>query len=306
MDVTAIRSTLRRSAFIDNDFLAQRGEESVDAIDPATGERIVAVATAGQVEVDEAVRAAERAMHGGWSDMLPRDRERVLRRLAEGLSDRRDEFAKLESLDTGKPLALAERDVDLSVEYLDYFSGWPSKSEGRVINPGGGGFLTYVRPEPVGVVGAIVPWNSPLRVAIWKLAPALAAGCTVILKPAEEAPLSCILFGELVAAAGLPPGVVGIVPGPGEVTGAALASHPHVDKISFTGSREVGGLILRASADTNLKRVDLELGGKNANIIFADADLTAAIPAAVRGAFFNSGQVCTAGDSWSRRVLRIK
>src|SRR5271170_5245317 len=220
-------------------------------------------------------------------------------RLADLIEKHLEEFAQIESLDNGKPLGIARvADVPLTVEHFRYYAGWATKIEGNTIpltlSPRNK-FLAYTVREPVGVVGQIIPWNFPLLMAAWKLGPALAAGCTTVLKPAEQTPLTALCLGELIQEAGFPDGVVNIVPGFGETAGAALAAHPDVDKIAFTGSTEVGKLIARAATE-NLKKVSLELGGKSPNVVFADADLSAAIPGSASAIFFNQGQICTAGS----------
>jgi aldehyde dehydrogenase (NAD+) len=227
--------------------------------------------------------------------MRAADRGLILNRLAQLLEDHAEELVTLESLDTGKPLAAVRRqDLPAAIDTLRYYAGWADKINGQVI-PARHDALTYTIREPIGVVGAIVPWNFPLMIGMWKIAPALACGCTVVLKPAEITPLSALRIGELALEAGLPPGTLNIVPGLGKIAGRALVDHPDVDKITFTGSPAVGREIL-AGAAGNLKRVTLELGGKSANVIFADADLDAATKAAASGIFFNSGQVCSAGS----------
>src|SRR6202043_777441 len=236
---------------------------------------------------------------GPWSKITPSERGRLIWKIGDLIEKHLEEFAQLESLDNGKPLKVARvADVPLAADLFRYMAGWATKIEGNTIPISAGGgktqYLAYTIREPIGVVGQIIPWNFPLLMAAWKLGPALATGCTVILKPAEQTPLSALLLGELIAEAGIPDGVVNIVPGFGETAGAALAAHPDVDKVAFTGSTEVGKLILQAAAG-NLKKVTLELGGKSPNIVFDDAD-----PAAVEGAanaiFFNHGQCCVAGS----------
>ena len=281
------------------------GGEWVDSIsgktfatyNPADGEVLAQVAEGDQQDIDRAVRAARRAFESGpWPSMTPSRRGRLISKLADLLEEHLEEFAQLESLDNGKPLSVARAvDVPLSVDHLRYMSGWASKIEGSTIPISVEGHVAWTVREPVGVVGQIVPWNFPLLMAVWKLGPALAAGCTIVLKPAEQTPLSALRLGELILEAGFPAGVVNIVPGFGETAGAALAVHPDVDKIAFTGSTEVGKIILKAAAG-NLKKVSLELGGKSPNIIFADTDVSAAIKGAAAAIFFNHGQCCTAGS----------
>jgi phenylacetaldehyde dehydrogenase len=267
---------------------------------PATGEVLANVAAGDKEDINRAVKAARAAFETGpWSKISPSERGRLLWKLADLLEKHTEEFAQLESLDNGKPLKIARvADVPLAVDHFRYYAGWATKIEGNTISLGlakQGKFHAYTVREPVGVAGQIIPWNFPLLMAAWKLAPALSVGCTVILKPAEQTPLTAIRLGELIMEAGFPEGVVNIVPGFGETAGAALSAHPDVDKIAFTGSTEVGKLILQA-ATGNLKKVSLELGGKSPNIILDDADIDAAIPGAASAIFFNQGQTCCAGS----------
>ena len=269
---------------------------------PATGEVLAHVAEGNHEDIDRAVKAARNAFETGrWSQLTPSERGRVIWKLADLLEENLEEFAELESLDNGKPLKIARAaDVPLAVDLLRYMAGWATKIEGNTIPISvpyapGAKFLAYTLREPVGVVGQIIPWNFPLLMAAWKLGPALATGNTVVLKPAEQTPLTALRLGELIQEAGIPDGVVNIVPGYGETAGAALAAHPGVDKVAFTGSTEVGKLILQAAAG-NLKKVSLELGGKSPNVVFADVDLDAAIAGAASAIFFNHGQCCCAGS----------
>ena len=269
-----------------------------ETINPATGEVIARVAEGEKPDIDKAVKAARAAFDkGDWTrKMSARDRGRCLNRLADLVEKNKDELAALESLDNGKPINDAKAaDLPLTIDCYRYYAGWADKIEGKTI-PINGPYFCYTRHEPVGVVGQIIPWNFPLLMQSWKWGPALAAGCTVILKPAEQTPLSALRVGELAMEAGFPEGVINIVPGFGETAGAALAEHYDVDKIAFTGSTEVGKLVMQAAARTNLKRVTLELGGKSPNIVFADADLDAAVEGAHFGLFFNQGQCCCAGS----------
>jgi aldehyde dehydrogenase (NAD+) len=265
-------------------------------LNPATGEVIARVAEAGAADVDRAVAAARATLGDGpWGHFSGADRGRVLYRMATILRERSDSVAVLESTDAGKPLSATRRqDLAAAIDCLEYYAGWADKITGEVI-PTRSDALTYVRRDPVGVVAAIVPWNFPLMNAVWKVAPALACGCAVVLKPAELTPLSALLLGEIALDAGLPPGVLNVLPGFGNGAGQALIDHPGVDKISFTGSPAVGRHIMRAAAGS-LKRVGLELGGKSANVVFADANLELAVKAASSGIFFNAGQVCSAGS----------
>src|SRR6202035_1191857 len=269
---------------------------------PATGEILAQVAEGDRDDIKEAVKAARKAFdHGPWRRLTASERGRLIWKLADLLEQHTEEFAYIESLDNGKTLTIARAaDVPLAVDLFRYMAGWTTKIEGNTIpisvpyTPGAK-YLAYTLREPVGVAGQVIPWNFPLLMAAWKLGPALAAGCTVVLKPAEQTPLSALRLGELLQEAGFPDGVVNIVPGYGETAGAALAAHPNVDKIAFTGSTEVGKLILQAAAG-NLKKVSLELGGKSPNVILDDADLEAAIPGAASAIFFNHGQCCCAGS----------
>lgn len=270
--------------------------------DPATGEVMAQVAEGGWEDINRAVSAARAAFDTGpWRKMTASERGRLVWKIGDLLEQNLEEFAQLESLDNGKPLAVARAvDLPLAIDLFRYMAGWATKIEGNTIpvtvpyTPNAR-YFAYTLREPIGVVGQIIPWNFPLLMAAWKLGPALAAGCTVVLKPAEQTPLSALRLGELIMEAGFPPGVVNIVPGYGETAGAPLAAHPDVDKVAFTGSTEVGKLILNA-AGGNLKKVSLELGGKSPNIVLNDADLDIAIPGAASGIFFNHGQCCAAGS----------
>ena len=280
---------------IDGRHVAAAAGRSFETIDPATEQPIAAVAEADAADVDAAVASARRALAGPWGHMRAADRGRVLHRLANLIELHADELAALESRDAGKPIsAVLRQDLPAAIDTLRYYAGWADKINGQVI-PARPDALTYTVREPVGVVGAIVPWNFPLMIGMWKVAPALACGCAVVLKPAEITPLSALRVGDLALEAGLPPGVLNVVPGFGKSAGRALVDHPDVDKVTFTGSPAVGREVL-AGAAGNLKRVTLELGGKSANVIFADADLDAAVKAASAGIFFNTGQVCSAGS----------
>ncbi|HEY4000351.1 MAG TPA: aldehyde dehydrogenase family protein, partial [Candidatus Xenobia bacterium] len=283
---------------IDGQWVEAASGKTFETYNPATGQVLADVAEADKADVDRAVAAARKAFRSkAWHDMTPSMRGRLLWKLADLLEARTDEFARLESLDNGKPFKIARvADVPLAVDMFRYMAGWVTKIEGNTLPLSlPGKFLAYTLKEPVGVVAQIIPWNFPLLMAAWKLAPALAAGCTVVLKPAEQTPLSAIRLGELIVEAGFPPGVVNILPGYGETAGAALAAHPDVDKVAFTGSTEVGKMIVKA-ATGNLKKVTLELGGKSPNVVLADADLATAIPGAASAIFFNQGQTCCAGS----------
>jgi phenylacetaldehyde dehydrogenase len=270
--------------------------------DPSTGNVIAHTAEADAVDVDRAVQAARLAFEEGpWPAMTPAERGKLIWRIGDLILAHLDELAELEALDNGKPITVARAaDVPLAADMFQYMAGWATKIEGKtiplsVLYTPGARYHAYTRPEPIGVVGQIIPWNFPLLMAAWKLAPALAVGCTVVLKVAEETPLSALRLGEILQEAGLPDGVVNIITGFGETAGAALAAHPDVDKVAFTGSTEVGRLIVRAAAN-DLKKVSLELGGKSPNIVLKDADLDVAIPGAAEAIFFNHGQCCCAGS----------
>ena len=264
-------------------------------IDPATGETIAQVAHAGAEDVDRAVKAAATALEGPWSKLPAAGRSLLMNRLADLIEANADELAQIEALDNGKPVTIAGKvDVPGAVDHLRYYAGWPTKIEGETIPVSWPRMFVYTRKEPVGVCAQIIPWNFPLLMSAWKIAPALAAGCTVLLKPAEQTPLSAIRLGQLVQEAGFPEGVVNILTGDGE-TGAAMVDHPGVHKIAFTGSTAVGREI-GAKAGRSLKRVTLELGGKSPNIILPDADLDAAVKGSFQGIYFNTGQACNAGS----------
>jgi acyl-CoA reductase-like NAD-dependent aldehyde dehydrogenase len=269
---------------------------SFETLDPATGRTIAEVPHAGEEDVDRAVRAAREAFDDGrWSRVAAAQRTRAMLALADAVESHADELAELETLDNGKPLKLAKRvDVPLTVEHLRYFAGWPTKIVGETLPVAQPNMHCYTRREPVGVCAQIIPWNFPLLMSAWKVAPALAAGCTTVLKPAEQTPLTALRLGELALEAGLPEGVLNVVTGDGE-TGAALVDHPDVDKIAFTGSTEVGREI-GAKAGRALKRVTLELGGKSPNIILPDADLEIATKGAYQAIYYNAGQNCNAGS----------
>ena len=267
-----------------------------ETLDPATARPITTVAQAGPEDVDRAVQAARRALENGpWRSLSAADRGRAISRLAGLIEDSADELAELEALDNGKPVKLAKLvDVASSVAHFHHFAGWPERTFGETIPVRQPDMLCYTRKEPVGVCGQIIPWNFPLLMAAWKLGPALAAGCTVVLKPAEQTPLSALRLGELALEAGMPPGVLNVITGDGE-TGAALVDHPGVDKIAFTGSTAVGRDI-GSKTGRALKRVTLELGGKSPNIILPDADLDAAVKGSFQAIYYNTGQACNAGS----------
>ncbi len=266
-----------------------------ETIDPSTGEGICEVAQSGSEDVERAVIAARSALEGSWSKMPAAGRGLVLYKLADLIEANAAELAELEALDNGKPVTMASAvDLPLAVAHLRYYAGWPTKIEGETIPVSWPQMFCYTRKEPVGVCGQIIPWNFPLLMATWKIAPALAAGCTVVLKPAEQTPLTALRLGQLIQEAGIPDGVVNILTGDGS-TGAAIVEHPGVDKVAFTGSTEVGRQI-GETAGRMLKRVTLELGGKSPNIILPDADIEAAIKGSFQGIYFNTGQACNAGS----------
>jgi phenylacetaldehyde dehydrogenase len=300
----AVKSMLTKThkLLINNQWVESASGETFEVYDPSTGDVMANAAAGNEQDVNKAVKAARKAFESGpWPEMTPSERGKILWRLADLLEENLEEFATLESLDNGKPLTIARAaDVPLAVDLLRYMAGWATKIEGKTIpisvpyTPGAK-YLAYTLREPVGVVAQIIPWNFPLLMAAWKLGPALAAGNTVILKPAEQTPMSALRLGDLVLEAGFPEGVVNIITGYGEDTGAPLAAHPDVDKVAFTGSTEVGKMIVKAAAG-NLKKVTLELGGKSPNVVFKDADLETAIPNAASAIFFNHGQCCCAGS----------
>jgi betaine-aldehyde dehydrogenase len=281
--------------FIDGKWVDAESGKTFETPNPATGATLAEVAEGDKADIDKAVAAARRAFEGKWSKVSARDRGRMLYKLAQLIEAKSGELAALETADNGKPIKETSYvDLPQVVENFEYFAGWATKIEGETI-PVPGEMFNYTLREPVGVCGQIIPWNFPLLMAAWKLAPALAAGNTVVLKPAEQTPVGAMELASLIQEAGFPDGVVNVVPGYGETAGAALASHPDIDKVAFTGSTEVGKLIAKAAAD-NLTKVSLELGGKAPNIIFADADMEQAVNGAMMGIFFNQGQVCCAGS----------
>src|SRR6202167_3412271 len=291
-----------RKMLIDGKWVNAASNKTFPTYNPATGEILAQVAEGDRQDIDAAVRAARKAFDSGpWSRLTAAGRGKLVWKLADLLEEHLEEFATLETLDNGKPLTVSRAaDVPLAVDMFRYMAGWATKLEGTTIplsvpyTPGAN-YHAYTLREPVGVIGQIIPWNFPLLMAAWKLAPALASGCTVVLKPAEQTPLSALRLGELIMEAGFPNGVVNVVPGYGETAGAALAAHDQVYKIAFTGSTEVGKLIVHA-ATGNLKKVSLELGGKSPNVVFKDADLDTAIAGAASAIFFNHGQCCCAGS----------
>ena len=285
---------LRTQMVIDGEFVQSADGDRFDTVNPATGEVLAVVPLGGSQDIDRAVAAARRALDGPWRDARPRDRQRIINRLAELVAENAEELVELDVLDAGGTVTRVRRRADDAVGLLDWYAAQARGIRGETIeNSRPQPFFSYTRKEPVGVVGSITPWNAPLTIALWKLGPVLAAGCTMVHKPAEQSPLSAIRLAELCLEAGVPPGVVNVVTGGGEA-GARLAAHLDVDKVSFTGSVETGQAIIRASAG-NIKRLTMELGGKSPNVIFADADLDVALPAAANAVFGGSGQVCAAG-----------
>jgi phenylacetaldehyde dehydrogenase len=289
-----------RQLFINGQWVDAASGKTFETPNPATGETLAHVAEGDAEDINRAVSAARAAFDGPWSRMTPSERGRVIWRIGDLLLEHIEEFAQLESLDNGKPYAVAKgADVPLAADLFHYMAGWATKIEGNTINISvpympGANFHSYTLREPVGVIGQIIPWNFPLLMAAWKLGPALTTGNTVVLKPAEQTPLSALLLAQIIAEAGVPDGVVNVVPGFGETAGAALANHDDVDKVAFTGSTEVGKLIVQAAAG-NLKKLTLELGGKSPNIVFDDAS-DDAIAGAANAIFFNHGQCCVAGS----------
>src|SRR5258707_7196846 len=281
--------------FIDGQFVDAESGKTFKTPNPATGETFAEVAEADKADIDKAVAAARKAFEGKWSKLSARDRGRLLYKLSQLIEEHTPELAALETSDNGKPIKESLYvDLPQVVENFEYFAGWATKIEGETI-PVPGKMFNYTLREPIGVCGQIIPWNFPLLMAAWNLAPALAAGNTVVLKPAEQTPVGAMELARLIQEAGFPEGVVNIVPGYGESAGAALAAHPGIDKVAFTGSTEVGKLIAKSAAE-NLTKVSLELGGKAPNIVFADSDLDQAVAGAMMGIFYNQGQVCCAGS----------
>lgn len=288
----------KRPMLIGGEWVEAKSGETFDVFNPATGGVIARVAAGGKADVDAAVVAARRAFESpDWARITPSARGRILWAIADLIEANVEELAELETLDNGKPFTISKIvDVMSSAETFRYYAGYCTKIEGKTTTPSNPfqEFHAYVRREPVGVCGQIVPWNFPLLMASWKVAPALATGCTTILKPAEQTPLTALRLGELCMEAGVPPGVINVVTGLGETAGAAISSHPDIDKVAFTGSTEVGRLIAASAAQSNLKNVTLELGGKSPTIVFSDADMAKTVPGLAQAAFFNSGQVCIA------------
>ncbi len=291
-----VGTTYQTKMLIDGKWRDSQSGKTFDTINPATEEVITQVAEGDAADIDLAVKAARKAFDSGpWRTMDARDRGRLLNKLADVIESHTDELAELETLDNGKPIGESKSaDLPLVIDCFRYYAGWADKIHGQTI-PVRGRYFCYTKREPVGVVGQIIPWNFPMLMVAWKWGPALAAGCTVVLKPAEQTPLTALRLGQLALEAGFPAGVINIVPGYGETAGDALVKHRGVDKIAFTGLTEIGRIIMQNAAGT-LKRVTLELGGKSPNIVFADADLDAAVNGAMLGLFLNQGQCCCAGS----------
>jgi aldehyde dehydrogenase (NAD+) len=281
--------------FINNEWRPSSSGKTMPVVNPATEEVIAEVPSADRGDVDLAVAAARAALAGPWSKLSARERGRLVRRLGERLMERADDVARLETLHNGKPISESRQiEIPAAAECFEYYGGWSDKVMGETI-PVKGNHLTYTLREPVGVVAAIVPWNFPLLLAAWKIAPALACGNVVIVKPASQTPLTALALGELAMEVGFPPGVLNVVTGAGSIVGQALVEHPGIDKIAFTGDTSTGRSIMRGAADT-LKKITLELGGKSPNIVLADADIDAAIRGATIGIFYGKGEVCAAGS----------
>lgn len=281
--------------FIDGKWVEAASGKTFETHNPSTGELLASVAEGDSEDIDRAVDAARRAFNGPWRKFKPYERQALLLKLADLVEEHFDELAALDTLDMGAPISRTRGSRLRALGMLRYYAGQATSIQGETIeNSLPGEYISYTLKEPIGVVGAIIPWNGPLTATIWKIGPALATGCTVVLKPAEEAPLTPLRMAELCQEAGVPPGVVNVVTGYGETAGAALSAHPNVDKVAFTGSHITGQKIIQASAG-NLKRVSLELGGKSPDVVFADADLDVAVPGASMAVFANSGQICSAG-----------
>jgi aldehyde dehydrogenase (NAD+) len=286
---------MQTKLLIGNEWREAVSGQTMEVVNPATEEVIATVPSAGADDLDAAVQAARAALGGPWSALSARERGRLVRRLGERLLARADEIARLETLHNGKPISESRQiEIPAAAECFEYYGGWSDKIMGETI-PVKGNYLTYTLREPIGVVAAIVPWNFPLLLAAWKVAPALACGNTVILKPASQTPLTAIALGEIAIEAGLPPGVLNVLTGPGATLGQAIVEHPGIDKIAFTGDTATGKGIMRGAAGT-LKKITLELGGKSPNIVLADADIDAAVRGATVGIFYGKGEVCAAGS----------
>src|ERR1700704_3588548 len=288
-------SVIRRQLFINGQWRDAASGQTLEVVNPATEEVIATVASADRADVAAAVASARAAFDGAWGKLSARDRGRLIWKIGERLLERADEIARLETLHNGKPIFESRQiEIPAAADCFQYFAGWADKIHGETI-PVKGNFLTYTLREPVGVVAAIVPWNFPLLLTSWKVAPALACGNTVIVKPASQTPLTALALAEVAQGAGLPPGLLNVITGPGSSVGQMIVEHPGIDKIAFTGDTSTGKGIMRGAADT-LKKITLELGGKSANIVFPDADLDAAIRGATTGIFYGKGEVCAAGS----------
>jgi aldehyde dehydrogenase (NAD+) len=292
MTTTAV---MRKQLFVNGEWRDAAGGKTIEVVNPATEEVIAEVASAERADIDAAVAAARAALDGPWGQLSARERGRLVWKIGEKLMERADEITRLETLHNGKPIFESRHiEVPAAAECFQYFAGWADKIHGETV-PVKGNYLTYTLREPIGVVAAIVPWNFPLLLTAWKVAPALACGNTVIIKPASQTPLTALALAEIAADVGVPAGVLNVITGPGSSVGQMLVEHPGIDKIAFTGDTATGKGIMRGSADT-LKRITLELGGKSANIVFPDADLDAAIRGATTGIFYGKGEVCAAGS----------
>jgi len=286
---------MRKQLFINGEWRGATGGKTIEVVNPATEEVIAEVASAEQGDVDAAVAAARAALAGPWGRLSARERGRLIWRIGEKLLEKADDIARLETLHNGKPIFESRQiEVPASAECFQYFAGWADKIHGETL-PVKGNYLTYTLREPIGVVAAIVPWNFPLLLTSWKVGPALAAGNTVIIKPASQTPLTALALADIARELGVPPGVINVVTGPGSTVGQMLVQHPGIDKIAFTGDSTTGKAIMKGSSET-LKRITLELGGKSPNIVFPDADLDAAVRGATTGIFYGKGEVCAAGS----------
>ncbi|CAH0292713.1 MULTISPECIES: aldehyde dehydrogenase family protein [Peribacillus] len=285
-----------KKLLINGELVEAASGKTFETLDPSNGKVLAVVSEAGPEDVDKAVKAARKAFDDGpWKKMSASERSRLIYKLADLMEEHKEALAQLDTLDNGKPIGeTTNADVPLAIDHFRYYAGWTTKIVGQTI-PVAGNYFNYTRHEAVGVVGQIIPWNFPLLMAAWKLGAALATGCTIVLKPAEQTPLSALYLGQLALEAGFPPGVLNVIPGFGETAGSPLVDHPDVDKIAFTGSTSVGKMIMRQASGT-VKKISLELGGKSPNIILPDADMSKAIPGALMGIMFNQGQVCCAGS----------
>ncbi|WP_349728323.1 aldehyde dehydrogenase family protein [Peribacillus frigoritolerans] len=285
-----------KKLLINGELVEAASGKTFETLDPSNGKVLAVVSEAGPEDVDKAVKAARKAFDNGpWKKMSASERSRLIYKLADLMEEHKEALAQLDTLDNGKPIGeTTNADIPLAIDHFRYYAGWATKIVGQTI-PVAGNYFNYTRHEAVGVVGQIIPWNFPLLMAAWKLGAALATGCTIVLKPAEQTPLSALYLGQLALEAGFPPGVLNVIPGFGETAGSPLVDHPDVDKIAFTGSTSVGKMIMRQASGT-VKKISLELGGKSPNIILPDADMSKAIPGALMGIMFNQGQVCCAGS----------